>query len=81
MTTSVGYHNHMCIKLNIGQVDKSYMLVKANNAQLSIQVHLQSIFTWLLPGEKVTLNLASSSYPCWGHQKEWVEKLFTALRK
>ena len=39
MTTSVGYYNHMCIKLKTGQVGKSYMYVWANNAQLSIQVH------------------------------------------
>ena len=42
---------------------------------------LCSIFTWLLPGEKVTPNLASSNYPCWGHylNGKWVEKLLTAV--
>ena len=35
----MGYHNDMCIKLKTGQVDKSYMYVWGNNAQLSMQVH------------------------------------------
>ena len=38
MTTGVGYHNHMRKKLKTGQVDKSYMLGRGNNAQLSIPV-------------------------------------------
>ena len=46
-------------------------------------MHLQSIFTWLLPEGKVTFNLASSNYPCWGHHlnEQWVKKLWTALPK
>ena len=41
MTTGVGYHNHMSIKLKTGQVSTQIIHVGSltNNTQLSIQVH------------------------------------------
>ena len=51
----------------VKSVDKSYMSVIE---QIMLNYHpsaLCSFFTWLLPGEKITLNLVSSNYPCWGH--------------
>ena len=83
MANGVGYHNHICIKLKTGQFNKQFIHVGnwAKKSSIIQPSALCSFFTWLLPGEKITFNLANSNYSCWGHflNQLWVEKLLTTL--
>ena len=68
MANSVGYHNHVCIKLKTGQVHRQFIHVgnsEQRKAQLSNQaVHYGGFLHDCCPEKKITLNLASSNYPC-----------------
>ena len=79
--TGVGYHNCMCIKLKNWS---SRQIIHVHVSKQFSFIHpsaLCSFFTWLLLGGKVTLNLASSNYPCWCHylHQQCEQKLVTAL--
>ena len=65
MANGVGYHNHICIKLKTGQVNRQFIHVGnwAKKSSIIQPSALYSFFTWLWPGEKITPNLASSNYP------------------
>ena len=63
MANGVGYHNHICIKLKTGQVNRQFIHVGnwAKKSSIIQPSALCSFFTWLWPGEKITPNLASSN--------------------
>ena len=54
MANGVGYHNHICIKLKTGQVNRQFIHVGnwAKKSSITQPRALCSFFTWLRPGEK-----------------------------